>query len=136
MSRSSSRPNNTRIPPETGVTPDALRFLGRAGLLPDASRDADATPEYWVRLRFIERARALGFALHEVRELLLINDSAIHDTTALRASIASQLEGVEERIIALMRVRQALLQTRERHDRQGAHSQCPIVAALQGGSRD
>lgn len=134
MSRSSSRPNNTRIPPETGVTPDALRFLGRAGLLPNASPDADATPEYRVRLRFIERARALGFALHEVRELPLINDSAIHDTTALRASIASQLEGVEERIIALMRVRQALLLSQESPGRHGVRE--PIASALQDESRD
>jgi MerR family mercuric resistance operon transcriptional regulator len=116
------------------VTPDALRFLGRAGLLPDASHEADATPEYRARLRFIERARALGFPLHEVRELLLINDSAIHDTTALRASIARQLEGVEERIIALMRVRQALLLSQESPGRHGGRE--PIAAALQDESRD
>jgi DNA-binding transcriptional MerR regulator len=116
------------------VTPDVLRFLGRAGLLPDASPDADATPEYRVRLRFIERARALGFALHEIRELLLINDSAIQGTTPLCASIASQLEGVEERIIALMRVRQALLLSQESPVRHGVRE--PIAAALQDESRD
>jgi MerR family transcriptional regulator, copper efflux regulator len=116
------------------VTPDALRFLGRAGLLPNASPDADATPEYRVRLRFIERARALGFDLREIRELLLINDSAIQDMTPLRASIASQIEGVEERIIALMRVRQALLQSQESPGRYGVRD--PIAAALQDESRD
>jgi DNA-binding transcriptional MerR regulator len=116
------------------VTPDALRFLGRAGLLPNASPDADATPECRERLRFIARARALGFALHEIRELLVINNSALQDTTPLRASIASQLEGVEERIIALMRVRQALLLSQESPARHGVRE--PLAAALQDESRD
>jgi DNA-binding transcriptional MerR regulator len=87
-----------------------------------------------VRLRFIDRARALGFALHEIRELLLINDSATPDTTALRASIARQLEDVEERIIALMRVRQALLLSQQSPGRHGVRE--PIAAALQDESRD
>ena len=108
----------------------------RAGLLPDASPDADATPEYRERLRFIERARALGFDLHEIRELLWISDGVSREMTSLHASIESQVENIEQRIVALMRVRQALLQTRERLDRHGAHPHCPIVAALQDESRD
>ena len=136
MSRSSSRPNNTRIPPETGVTPDALRFLVRAGLLSDASPDADVTPEYRERERFVQRAQRLGFDLHEIRELLSISDGVSREMTSLHASIASQVENIEQRIVALMRVRQALLQTHERPDRHAAHPLHPIVAALQGDSRD
>lgn len=136
MTRSSSRPGMARVslPPCAG--PDALRFLGRAGLLPDASPDADATPEYRERLRFIERARELGFNLHEIRELIRISDGVSREKTPLHASIESQVDSIEQRIVGLMRVRQALLETCEQFDRQRPHRHCPVVAALQDESRD
>lgn len=136
MTRSSSRPGTTRVSPPAGVASDALRFFVRAGLLPDASPDAGATPEYRERLRFIERARALGFDLHEIRELLSVRDGVLREMTPLRASIERQVENIELRIVALMRVRQALLQTQERLDRHSPYSHCPIVAALQDESGD
>ena len=118
------------------MAPDALRFLVRAGLLSDASPDADVTPGYRERVRFVQRAQRLGFDLHEIRELLSISDGVSREITSLHASIASQVESIEQRIVALMRVRQALLQTPERPDRHAAHPLRPIVAALQGDSRD
>ncbi len=136
MTRSTTRPDLARVSPTPAVTPDALRFLGRAGLLPDASPDADATPEYRERLRFIERARELGFNLHEIRELIRISDGVSREKTPLHASIESQVDSIEQRIVGLMRVRQALLETYEQFDRQRQHRHCPVVAALQDESRD
>jgi MerR family mercuric resistance operon transcriptional regulator len=136
MTRSSSRPGTTRVSPSVGVAPDALRFFGRAGLLPDASPDVEVTPEYRERLRFVQRAQRLGFELHEIRELLAISDGASREMTSLYASIENQVENIEQRIVALMRVRQALLQMHQRLDRHRPHPQCPIVAALLVDSRD
>jgi MerR family copper efflux transcriptional regulator len=136
MSGSSNRLKSSGSHPELRIAPDTLRFLVRSGLLPDASPDAGATPEYRERLRFIERARALGFDLHEIRELLSVSDGVLREMTPLRASIERQVENIELRIVALMRVRQALLQTQERLDRHSPYSHCPIVAALQDESGD
>ncbi len=136
MSGSSNRRETSRSRSELRIAPDALRFLGRAGLLLDASPDAAATPEYRERLRFIERARALGLDLHDIRELLWISDGVSRKRTPLHASIESQVENIEQRIVALMRVRQALLQTPGRLDRHGPHPHCPIVAALQDEPSD
>ena len=136
MSGSSNRREASRSRSKLRIAPDALRFLGRAGLLPDASPDADATSEYRERLRFIERARALGFDLHEIRGLLSISEGASREMTPMYASVESQVENIEQRIVALMCVRQALLQTRERLDRHRPHPHCPIVAALQDESGD
>jgi MerR family transcriptional regulator, copper efflux regulator len=88
------------------------------------------------RLRFIDRARALGFDLHDIRELLAISDGVARKRTPLHASIESQVESIEQRIVALMRVRQALLQTRGRLDRHRPHPHCPIAAALQDEPSD
>jgi len=136
MTRSSSRPGTTRVSPPAGVASDALRFFVRAGLLPDASPDAYATTEYRERLRFVQRARRLGLELHEIRELLSISDGVSPEMISLHTSIESQVENIELRIVALMRVRQALLQTQERLDRHSPYSHCPIVAALQDESGD
>jgi DNA-binding transcriptional MerR regulator len=120
--------------PPVGVTPDALQFFVRAGLLPDASSNAAVTPAYRERLRFVQRAQRLGFELHEIRDLLAIDDDA-DATTAPLATVGNQIETIEQRIIALMRMRAALLQTRERLERRQPHSPSLIVAALQGDSR-
>ncbi len=136
MSSSTNRREANRSHSERRIAPDALRFLRRAGLLPDASPDADATLECRGRLRFIERARALGFDLHEIRTLLLISDGAAREMAPPHASIESQVENIEQRIVGLMRVRQALLQMRERLDRNNPHPHGPIVATLLDESGD
>jgi MerR family mercuric resistance operon transcriptional regulator len=136
VTRSSSRPGITPISPPEGVAPDALRFFARAGLLSDASPGADVTPEFRERVRFVQRAQQLGFELHEIRNLLAIDDGVTDSTTPPLAAVGSQIETIEQRIIALMRVRGALLQTRERLERRRLHSPCPIMAALQVDSRE
>lgn len=65
----------------TGVTAEAIRYYEREGVVPAAARggpgryrqygEADAE-----RLRFIRRARELGFSLDEVRELLTLADGS------------------------------------------------------------
>lgn len=60
-----------------GITPEAVRYYEREGVIPPATRtgagryrtygEADAE-----RLRFVRRARDLGFSLAEVRELLAL----------------------------------------------------------------
>lgn len=124
------------MPLSVGVTPDALRFFVRAGLLPDASSNAAVTPAYRERLRFVQRAQRLGFELHEIRALLAIDDDVTDATTAPLATVGRQIESIEQRIIALMRMREALLQTRERLERRHPRSPSPIIAALQVDSRE
>lgn len=136
MSSSSNRQEISRSRSELRIAPDALRFLERAGLLPDASPGADATLEYRGRLQFIEHGRALGFDLHEIRELLAISDGVSREMTPPHASIESQVENIEQRIVGLMRVRQALLQARERLDRNNPHPHGSIVATLLDESGD
>src|SRR5690349_19187830 len=57
-----------------GVGVDTVRFYERAGLLPEAPRTASGYRTYAAadvgRLRFIRRAKALGFSLEEIAELL------------------------------------------------------------------
>jgi len=56
---------------------DTVRFYERQGLLPAASRTASGYRLYTAddvdRLRFIRRAKTLGFSLDEIAELLRLN---------------------------------------------------------------
>ena len=63
----------------TGLTPDALRFYVRRGLLETPARSAGRFRIYSSlavdRIRFIKRAQTLGFTLEEIHELVRFNGS-------------------------------------------------------------
>lgn len=104
------------IPPgRESDTGEAGRFLERSGLLTDVSRDAsrDGTPnadERERRLRFIGIARSLGYELHEVRDLMALLTEAHRGTSRHAVRLAQQVDVAEQKIVALMRVRQVLLE--------------------------
>src|SRR5574337_579822 len=60
-----------------GVGIDTIRYYERENLLPPPRRRAsgyrDYGPDVVERLRFIRRAKALGFTLEEIRELLALS---------------------------------------------------------------
>lgn len=62
----------------SGVTPDALRYYERLGLLPAPRRTTGGFRRYAAqtleRLRFIKQAQMLGLTLQEIRELVTYQD--------------------------------------------------------------
>ena len=60
-----------------GVGIDTVRYYEREGLLPPAQRLASGYRVYAqddvLRLRFVRRAKALGFTLPEIRDLLTLS---------------------------------------------------------------
>jgi MerR family copper efflux transcriptional regulator len=80
-----------RLADEVGVSIDTVRFYEKRGLLPQPARTAGGyraySPEDTWRLRFILRAKELGFTLREIRELL---DGGGAD--AVRAAAAAKLQ--------------------------------------------
>lgn len=61
-----------------GVTPDAIRFYEREGLLPVPRRLASGyrayEPAHLKRLSFIKQAQALGFSLADIRRILRLRE--------------------------------------------------------------
>ena len=83
-----------RLADEVGVSIDTVRFYEKRGLLPEPARTAGGyraySPEDTWRLRFILRAKELGFTLREIADLLDGEGGA----EAVRAAAASKLEAV------------------------------------------
>lgn len=117
-----------------GIPIDTVRYYERNGLLPPPARRASGYRDYHdsdiARLNFVLRAKALGFTLIEIRELLDLSDAAEGDMGNIRELAAGKLRDIEQRIGQLARVRDALKGLVEACPGRGHVSGCPIRSAL------
>jgi MerR family copper efflux transcriptional regulator len=123
-----------RLAKQAGVNIDTIRYYERNGLMPEAVRRASGYREYALsdveRLLFIVRAKALGFTLAEIGELLSL--SADRDVRGVKRRAEQRLEQVEHKIKELQRVRRGLKTLIDACPGHGDLERCPIVAALSG----
>lgn len=116
-----------------GVPIDTVRYYERQHLLPAPARSAAGYRRYEegdvLRLNFIRRAKALGFTLEEIRDLLAIS-AARDDMAQVKAAAAAKLVLLEERLAELQRVRDALRGLVDACPGHGDPSTCPILGAL------
>jgi MerR family copper efflux transcriptional regulator len=115
-----------------GVAVDTLRYYERNDLLAPEARMASGYRRYGEtelrRLRFIRRAKALGFSLDEIRDLLALG--AEQDVARIRETAQQRLDDVERRIAALQRVRDGLRTLIRACPGHGRAEACPILQAL------
>lgn len=115
-----------------GVNIDTVRYYERAGLLPEPPRRPSGYRAYddsaIRRLRFIRRAKTLGFTLEEIGELLSI--SAQEDVRAAKKAARNKLIAVDARLAELQRIRDALAGLIENCPGHGRADACPILATL------
>lgn len=121
-----------RLAKTAGVNIDTIRYYERNGLLPMPARRASGYREYSSadvsRLRFILRAKDLGFTLAEIAELLSL--STDHDVRGVKRRTERHLEQVEHKIKELQRMRRGLKTLIDACPGHGELEKCPIIAAL------
>ena len=119
-----------------GVAIDTIRYYEREGLLPEPERRASGYRSYRegtiAQLRFIRRAKDLGFTLEEIRELLALSADRQRGVKAVKRRAEKRLAAIEQRIIELQRVRDGLAQLVESCPGHGKPEECPILRALSG----
>ena len=117
-----------------GVAIDTIRYYEREGLLPEPERRASGYRSYdesAVRqLRFIRRAKDLGFTLEEIRDLLALSADRHRGVKAVKQRAEQRLAAIDERIAELTRVRNGLEQLIDACPGHGSPDQCPILRAL------
>ena len=115
------------------VRVDTVRFYERAGLLKKPQRTAAGYRLYAkldaARLRFIRRAKALGFSLDEIAELLRLNDGGGR-RSALRALAEQRLAEIEQKLGELSRMRETLRHLVHQSHGDGPLAGCPIIEAV------
>ena len=117
-----------------GVGVDTVRYYEREGILPPADR-ADSgyrryRPDDVARLQFVRRAKALGFTLTEIAELLALSAQRGADMEAMRTAAETRLADVNAKLAELERMRAGLQTLITACPGHGALATCPILAAL------
>lgn len=119
---------------------DTVRYYERNHLLPEAPRRLSGYREYdrddVRRLRFIRRAKDLGFTLAEIRELLALSTDRERGVRGVKTRAEARLEEVEHRIRELQQMRRGLKRLIAACPGHGPLERCPILATLgEEGSR-
>jgi len=100
---------------QAGVSRDTVRYYERMGLL-DKPTQPHATNTYrrysalsLQRIRLIVHAKALGFTLAEIRDVIGVWDSPSFDTAQKVACLQAKLAELDEKSAALHALRTGLL---------------------------
>ncbi len=103
-----------------GVGVETLRFYERKGLLDPPPRRASGYRQYPAaaldRLGFIREAKAVGFTLAEIGELLSLDPCAVESCGAVRASGEARLAELDRRLAQLQDTRARLARVLARCD--------------------
>lgn len=123
----------------SGVTPDALRYYERLGLMPRPQRTQGGfrvyTPAALDRLRFIKQAQALGLTLDEIRDLVSYTDRGglkrcqrVHDLIQRKiADLDTKLAELQE----FRRTLQGYFEECEHTLAERDRTECPVIEHLE-----
>ena len=119
----------------SGVSAKMIRYYEQTGLIPEAGRTASGYRTYTSTevqlLRFIRRARDLGFAVERIAELLALWRDRSRQSADVKRLAQTQIDAMHRRI----REMQDMVATLEHlaHGCNGVHRpDCPILADLEG----
>ena len=115
-----------------GVAIDTVRYYERNAMLTPAGRLESGYRRYGEtelkRLRFIRRAKVLGFTLADIRELLSLSDE--RNVAKVKLAAEAKLAEVEQRLAELERIRNGLRSLVAACPGHGRAEACPILNAL------
>ena len=124
-----------RLSKQAGVGIDTVRFYERRGLLPPPARSASGYRLYSEdsisRIRFIRRAKGLGFTLDEIGTLLRLQDQG-GKKSAVRTLTEHKLEQIASKIEDLQRIQAVLVELADKCTGNGHVDSCPIIEAMSG----
>lgn len=117
----------------TGCNLETIRYYESVGLMPDPPRSPAGHRRYGAshveRLRFIMRARELGFAMEEIRGLLAMVDRGSHTCAEVEKMGRRHLDVVRAKIRDLQGIEAVLAETIARCTGAGA-PECPLLDVL------
>jgi MerR family mercuric resistance operon transcriptional regulator len=119
-----------------GCNIETVRYYEQAGLLPAAPRSEGGhrlySDDLVRRLLFVRRARALGFALDEIRTLLRLVDGGSCTCAQVEEMARGQIAEIRRKIADLHKL-EAVLRTMAAQCSGGEIPECPIIDALFDG---
>ena len=121
-----------QVAKQSGVGVETIRFYQKQGLIAEPSRPPNGFRKYSLevvqQIRFIRRAKELGFSLKDIADLMLFRnqDSPCCD---VKRMAGQKLTEIRSRIISLQRLAEAL-ESLIQECGQGTRG-CPILDSLE-----
>jgi MerR family transcriptional regulator, copper efflux regulator len=120
-----------------GVGVETLRFYEREGLIDEPPRRDSGYRAYPAevidRVRFIRRAKELGFSLREIKELLALRIAPGATCPQVKRRAEAKIGDIEEKIRSLQQMKRALEKLVGACAGKRPLRECPILDALQDG---
>ncbi len=117
---------------EVGV--ETIRFYERRGLIEEPPRRASGyrqyPPEAVRRIRFIRRAKQLGFSLEEIKELLAFRVDPQATSADVKGRASAKIADIEKKIKDLEGMRHALGELVAACGGCGPVTECAILEAM------
>ncbi|WP_435661623.1 MerR family transcriptional regulator [Leisingera caerulea] len=117
----------------TGCNLETIRYYEKIGMMPDPPRTAAGHRIYGQshiqRLRFILRARELGFAIDEIKGLLGLVDGGTQTCGEVKDLTERHLSDVRRKIADLRRIEKVLAATAAQCSGKDV-PECPVLEAL------
>jgi len=123
-----------KVAKSAGIGVETVRFYERRGLIESPPRNESGYRQYPVstihRLRFIRRAKELGFSLREIKELLELQTDPTSTCDDIMKHTEQKLADINRKIDDLIKIRDALNILFEACSRDRTLADCPIINAM------
>jgi len=120
-----------RVAGAAGVNLETIRYYQRIGLVTEPEKPEVGYRVYPLetitRIRFIKRAQQLGFKLHEVAELMQLDEGHCED---VRTKAEKKLFQINNQISDLNNLRKTLESLIDTCHHDGSNDHCPIIDTL------
>ena len=127
--------SRSQLAKTVAVNIETLRYYERRGLIPEPQRKESGyrqySPDYIVRIHFIQKAKALGFTLEEIKDLLSLRVDPQTSCEQVRERAAAKMLEIEQKIAALKKMKSALRKLAASCHSGGPAGECPILEALE-----
>ncbi len=124
-----------QVAKQVGVGIETIRFYERKGLLEKPKRSVSGYRQYSqeviVRLKFIKRAKELGFSLNEISELLSLRVDPDTTCDMVKARTEHKIADILCKIRTLQKMKVALVKLTKSCQGAGPTSECPILDFLE-----
>lgn len=122
------------------ISTDTIRLYERQGLIAEPPRSDNGYRHYpsntIARLRFIQRAKTMGFTLKQIGELLAIQRTSQHTCDEVRQQAQHKLLDIEHKLNELQRLKAALEMLVHTCETPHAEDVCPLLQALEAQESD
>lgn len=126
-----------QVAKQCGVGVETIRFYEREGLIAQPRRPESGfrtyTPDAVRWVHFIQRSKALGFSLREIKELLSLRVDSKSTCDEVKGRAEAKIADIEQKIGHLQEMKRALVKLTMACQARRPTSECPILEALGDG---